>query len=162
MLEKLHHVAYRCKDAAETTDFYTNVLGLKLAASLVQDKVPSLGVDEPHNHIFFQMRDGSFIAFFDLKDDSGVPVTPVENDWVQHLALEVRDQETIDKIVSRLKSRNCEVIGPTNHEICQSWYFYDPSGHRLELVLAANVPEVWSELEEKAPSRVTAWSASKR
>src|SRR6185437_7111992 len=29
LLQKLHHVAYRCTDAGKTVDFYTNVLGLK-------------------------------------------------------------------------------------------------------------------------------------
>ena len=29
MFQKLHHVAYRCRDAQETVDFYTKVLGLK-------------------------------------------------------------------------------------------------------------------------------------
>ena len=32
MLQKLHHVAYRCRDAQETVEFYTKVLGLKYAA----------------------------------------------------------------------------------------------------------------------------------
>ena len=32
MFQKLHHVAYRCRDAQETVDFYTKVLGLKYAA----------------------------------------------------------------------------------------------------------------------------------
>ena len=34
MLQRLHHVAYRCLDAAETVDFYTNVIGLKLAHAI--------------------------------------------------------------------------------------------------------------------------------
>ena len=32
MFQKLHHVAYRCRDAQETVEFYTKVLGLKYAA----------------------------------------------------------------------------------------------------------------------------------
>jgi hypothetical protein len=41
MLEGLHHVAYRCLDAPETVDFYTNVIGLKFAHAIAQDRVPS-------------------------------------------------------------------------------------------------------------------------
>ena len=29
LLQRFHHVAYRCRDAQETVDFYTKVLGLK-------------------------------------------------------------------------------------------------------------------------------------
>ena len=29
IVRKLHHVAYRCKDAQETVKFYTEVLGMK-------------------------------------------------------------------------------------------------------------------------------------
>ena len=35
MFQKLHHVAYRCRDAQETVDLYTKVLGLKYAAGEV-------------------------------------------------------------------------------------------------------------------------------
>ena len=28
-VQQLHHVAYRCNDAKETADFYTNLLGLE-------------------------------------------------------------------------------------------------------------------------------------
>jgi catechol 2,3-dioxygenase-like lactoylglutathione lyase family enzyme len=35
MFQKLHHVAYRCRDAQETVDFYTKVLGLKYSAGEV-------------------------------------------------------------------------------------------------------------------------------
>ena len=30
LLQKLHHVAYRCTDVAETVQFYTKYLGLEL------------------------------------------------------------------------------------------------------------------------------------
>ena len=43
MLKKLHHAAYRCKDAAETVDFYANGLGMKFAATMI-NHVPSTGL----------------------------------------------------------------------------------------------------------------------
>jgi catechol 2,3-dioxygenase-like lactoylglutathione lyase family enzyme len=32
MFQELHHIAYRCRDAQETVEFYTQMLGLKYAA----------------------------------------------------------------------------------------------------------------------------------
>jgi len=36
-IKSLHHVAYRCRDAKETADFYTRVLGLEYAMALAED-----------------------------------------------------------------------------------------------------------------------------
>ena len=38
-VQSLHHVAYRCKDAQQTVDFYTKVLGLKFTMAMAEDKV---------------------------------------------------------------------------------------------------------------------------
>ena len=35
MFGRLHHVAYRCRDAQRTVDFYTRVIGLKYVAGLM-------------------------------------------------------------------------------------------------------------------------------
>lgn len=161
MLKKLHHVAYRCKDAQETSDFYTNVIGLKLAAALVQDEVHSIGKYEPHTHIFFEMADGSYIAFFELLSGSA-PYTPEEGDWAQHLALEVEDQATADTILGRLREQGVEIVGPEPHGgLITSWYFYDPSGHRLEIVLRTGGKDKWDRLAEIAPAGLQEWNARK-
>jgi catechol 2,3-dioxygenase-like lactoylglutathione lyase family enzyme len=60
MLQKLHHVAYRCTNAAQTVDFYTRLLGLELVHALTNDYVPSVKRYDPHLHIFFAMEDGSY------------------------------------------------------------------------------------------------------
>ena len=67
MLERLHHVAYRCLDAAETVDFYTSVIGLRFAHAISQDRVPSAQEFSPHLHIFFELGDGSYLAFFEMQ-----------------------------------------------------------------------------------------------
>jgi glyoxylase I family protein len=160
MLKKLHHVAYRCRDAAETTDFYVNALGLKFAAALVQDFVPSIEQEDPHNHIFFEMEDGSYIAFFDLLT-TDTPVVPVEKDWAQHLAREVESREKAEIIAGRLRARGVEVIGPVSHGMCDSYYFYDPNGHRLEMAIRTDSAEMWREFAEIAPKELAAWNARK-
>ena len=59
-IKSLHHVAYRCKDAKQTTEFYTKVLGLEYAMAMAEDRVPSTGEQSPYMHIFFRMDDGSY------------------------------------------------------------------------------------------------------
>ena len=46
-VQKLNHVAYRCRDARETAEFYTEVLGLPLRHTIVQDYVPSTKANDP-------------------------------------------------------------------------------------------------------------------
>jgi catechol 2,3-dioxygenase-like lactoylglutathione lyase family enzyme len=63
LCKRLHHAAYRCLDAKETTQFYTEVLGLKFSHAMGEDHVPSTGAYSPHIHIFFQMEDGGCIEY---------------------------------------------------------------------------------------------------
>jgi glyoxylase I family protein len=71
MFQKLHHVAYRCRDAQETVDFYTKILGLKYAAGEVAPEgARPYGEEVDLIHIFFECADGSYIAFFDLPSRS--------------------------------------------------------------------------------------------
>ncbi|MDB5852412.1 MAG: Glyoxalase/bleomycin resistance protein/dioxygenase [Herminiimonas sp.] len=136
LCKSLHHAAFRCRDARETVDFYTNVLGLKFIHAMGEDHVPSTGKYSPHIHIFFEMEDGSCIAFFELPKDAGSlsgrdPETP---DWVQHFAFRVADEATLLKAKADMEAKGISVLGPTNHDdFLLSIYFFDPSGHRLEL-----------------------------
>ena len=67
LVKQLHHVAYRCKDAKETAKFYTDVLGLKYTMAYSADFVPSTQETSPHFHLFFEMEDGSCVAFFEVE-----------------------------------------------------------------------------------------------
>ena len=82
----LHHAAFRCRDARETVDFYTEVLGLKFIHAMGEDHVPSTGKYSPHIHVFLEMEDGSSIAFFECPKDPGNMKDPESPDWIQHFA----------------------------------------------------------------------------
>src|SRR5258706_339115 len=115
MFERLHHIAYRCRDAQRTVDFYTKVVGLKYVAGLMppENHKPSWPLNEPGQparkvvgeeadslHIFFELGDGSYLAFFDVPDggdDSNDP-TPW---WVKHIAFEGSDMKAL-AVVSTL------------------------------------------------------------
>ena len=39
-IEKIHHVAYRCRDAKETVEFYDRVLGMELLGAIAEADAP--------------------------------------------------------------------------------------------------------------------------
>ena len=61
-VQQLLHVAYRCKDAKETADFYVNLLGLEYYAAVSEETVPSTGEKCPYLHKFFANKDVSSVA----------------------------------------------------------------------------------------------------
>lgn len=141
----LDHVAYRCKDAGETTDFYTKLLGMRLVAAITDSHVQSTKEHCPHIHVFFAMDDGSCVAFFETPEEKPMGRDPNTPAWVQHLALQVRDRETLLAAKTRLEAAGVSVIGPKDGHMCVSIYFFDPSGHRLELTNRKVVPDAASE-----------------
>jgi len=158
----LHHVAYRCKDAKQTVAFYRKYLDLDFPIAVAENEVPSTGEFSPHIHIFLQMADGSFVAFFELPEDKGNMLDEETPSWVQHLALKVPDMETLNAYRDRLLADGIEVVGPTDHKICQSIYFFDPSGHRLELTVDTLGDELGAVLREKADATLEHWARTKR
>ena len=159
-VQKLNHVAYRCRDAAETMNFYSDVLGMKLAHVITQDRVPSTQEFAPHCHLFFEMADGSWVAFFDLVDEPAVAQAN-NPDWAQHLALEVASIDALDAAHQNLVEHHIDVLGPVDHGFIRSIYFYDPSGHRLELTARTIEPGDLEHFAAEAPDLVQAWTDRK-
>ena len=162
LCKKLHHAAFRCKDAAQTVKFYTEMLGLKFTHAMGEDHVPSTGTYSPHVHIFFEMEDGSNIAFFECPLDPGEASgrdsqTP---DWIQHFAFEVADMDTLVQAKADLEAKGLKVVGPTNHDdFITSIYFFDPSGHRLELTTrTCHDPVRLKAFEDEAPRVLELWN----
>jgi catechol 2,3-dioxygenase-like lactoylglutathione lyase family enzyme len=159
--KRLHHVAYRCNDAQETVDFYTNVLGMTYDMAISEDRVPSTKEPDPYMHIFFGIGDGSFLAFFELPNSPAMGKDPNTPDWVQHLALQVEDEEALSAAKERVESFGIDVIGPIDHTIFKSIYFFDPNGHRLELAADTVEPAQMKELADKAQSMLDEWNRTR-
>ena len=160
-IQRLHHVAYRCTDARETVEFYENYLDLELATSIAENVVPSTGERYPHIHIFMEMADGGSVAFFELPESEEMTPDPNTPDWVQHLAFELGSMEELREIKANLEADGIDVVGPTNHTIFQSIYFFDPSGHRLELAVNTNTPEMDSKLDQVKWKMLEEWDQTK-
>ena len=129
----LHHYAYRCRNAEETRSFYEDLLGLPLAHVIQADEVPSTGASQPYVHLFFEFGDGSYIAFFDLGDETACIPDPETPSWVNHFAMQVGTVAQVETWKKRLEDAEVEVVGVTDHEFVKSIYFFDPNGIRLEI-----------------------------
>lgn len=162
LVKSLHHVAYRCKNAKETAEFYTRALGLKYKMAVSADTVLSTGEYSPHFHLFFEMEDGSSVAFFEVPESPDMGFDPNTPDWVQHLALRVGSMDELLAAKKRLQDMGIEVLGPADHKICQSIYFHDPSGHRLELAYPTETPQMVSAMQNAAETMLDAWDKTKR
>jgi catechol 2,3-dioxygenase-like lactoylglutathione lyase family enzyme len=154
----LHHHAWRCRDSEETRHFYEDLLGLPLTHVIKADHVPSTGEYCPYVHIFFQMADGSYIAFFDLGDDTAALPSPNTPAWVNHIALRVASRDDLLAAKARLEAAGIEVLGVTDHHIIESIYFFDPNGIRLELTTPTVSQAEMDALAKDAHQELAAWT----
>jgi len=161
-IHQLHHCAYRAKDAEETRHFYEDILGLPLYHIIQSDVVPSTGEYCPYTHFFFRLRDGSFIAFFDLGDDQAALPSPNTPMWVNHISFRVDNRAHLEVMKERLQAHGVAVLGITDHHIFESIYFFDPNGVRLELT-AQRADEFQMLQESKTVhARLSEWTARKQ
>ena len=56
-IEKIHHVAYRCRDAKETVEWYGKNLGMDFKLAIAEDFVPSTHEPDPYMHVFLDAGD---------------------------------------------------------------------------------------------------------
>ncbi|MDX6502873.1 MAG: hypothetical protein QOJ04_5603 [Caballeronia sp.] len=154
----LHHFAWRCRNAEETRKFYEDLLGLPLVHVIRLDHVPSTGEYCPYVHLFFEMADGSNIAFFDLGDNTAALPSPNTPPWVNHIALRLSALEELEFMKKRLLDAGIEVLGATDHHFVQSIYFFDPNGIRLELTVPTAPAEQLASFRADARLTLDAWT----
>lgn len=156
----LHHTAYVTHDSAATIDFYTTVLGLKLVSTIVDDEVPSTGDPWPYVHLFFELGDGSTVAFFEVLGlPPAAPPSHPAYEVFNHLALDVGTREEVDRWAQQLRSHTIDYIGPVDHGIIYSIYLRDPNGLRLELT--ANIDPTWRNHGARAAEDMRSWNEAK-
>lgn len=161
-LNRIHHVAYRCKDAKETVEWYGRVLGMRYTTAFAEDHVPSTGEFDPYMHVFLDCGGGNVLAFFELPNQPAMGRDENTPAWVQHLAFEVADDAALLAAKAHVEAQGIDVIGPTYHGIFRSIYFFDPNGHRLELACNIGTAEQLARAQSVAPMMLEEWSHTKR
>ncbi|GMQ77057.1 MAG: VOC family protein [Gammaproteobacteria bacterium] len=159
MIKGLHHNAYRCRDSEETRQFYEDFLGLPLASAF-EIKQTKSGRNASVLHSFYQMDDGSFLAFFEAP---GQPFDFKEqHDFDLHIALEV-DIDALHRMFAKGKEAGIATRGISDHGFVHSIYFRDPNGYVIELAARTGKGEVDSREEAEAAARraLDAWQSGK-
>jgi len=162
LIQRIHHVAYRCRDAKQTVDWYEKHLGMRFVLAIAENEVPSTKAPDPYMHVFLDAGNGNVLAFFELPGQPPMGVDPNTPNWVQHLALKVDSVETLLAAKAHLEAAGIEVLGPTDHTIFKSIYFFDPNGHRLELAADTGTPAMYSELDAVKREMLEEWSLTRR
>jgi glyoxylase I family protein len=162
VLKGIHHVAYRCRDAKETVEFYRDLLGMDFKLAIAEDKVPSTGEPDPYMHVFLDAGGGNVLAFFELPHAPDMGRDEATPNWVQHIAFKVADMDSLLAAKARAEARGLEVVGPTHHGIFKSIYFFDPNGHRLELVCDISTDAQLEKLHRVAPDMLEEWSRTRK
>lgn len=135
----VHHLALTTEDMKTTTEFYVDVVGMKLVHAM---KVPPGLATGPANrgnppyeeirHYFFDMGNDSLLAFFEIPAGEKPQTDRDAIGGMQHVAFSVTT-ERFEEIQSRLLRHRVEFDGPIDIlPGMQSVYFYDPNGIRLE------------------------------
>jgi len=161
-IKRIHHVAYRCKDAKETVEFYQRVLNMDFQLAIAENEVPSTKEPDPYMHVFLDAGMGNVLAFFELPTREPMDRDRNTPEWVQHIAFEVEDVDALTAAKQRVEAEGLDVVGPTNHGIFKSIYFFDPNGHRIELAANTGAPEQLERLREAAPAMLEEWSRTRR
>jgi len=129
MIKGLHHNAYRCKNSEETRKFYEDFLGLPLAIAF-PIKETKTNRKTSALHTFYELDDGSYLAFFEVPD---MPFDFVpQHDFDLHIALEVEMDDML-AMHAKGKAAGFETRGVADHGFIKSIYFRDPNGYVIEL-----------------------------
>jgi catechol 2,3-dioxygenase-like lactoylglutathione lyase family enzyme len=160
--QRIHHVAYRCRDARETVRWYREHLGMDFVLAIAEDRVPSTHAPDPYMHVFLDAGGGNVLAFFELPNAPAMGRDENTPDWVQHIALEVDSVATLEATKARLEAAGIPVVGLTDHTIFQSIYFFDPNGHRVELAADTATPEQMRRLDAVKWAMLDEWAETKR
>jgi catechol 2,3-dioxygenase-like lactoylglutathione lyase family enzyme len=161
-IKRIHHVAYRCKDAKETVDWYVKHLNMDFVLAIAEDNVPSTGAPDPYMHVFLDAGMGNVLAFFELPTQPEMGRDENTPAWVQHLAMEVESMDVLLAAKASLEAAGIEVLGPTNHTIFKSIYFFDPNGHRLELSANVGTPEMMKKLDDVKWDMLNEWAQTRK
>ena len=161
-LQGVHHVAYRCKDAKETVEWYGKYLGMDFVLAIAEDRVPSTKEPDPYMHVFLDAGNGNVLAFFELPTKPEMDRDRNTPAWVQHLAFKLDSMESQAAVKAKLEADGIDVLGPVDHTIFQSIYFFDPSGHRIELAVNSDTAEMRRRLDEVKWDMLNEWAETKK
>jgi glyoxylase I family protein len=159
---RLHHTAYVTKDLEATRHFYEDILGIPLAATWCETDF-LFGKDRTYCHCFFELGDGSALAFFQFADaeDQAMFDPDLAPSPFRHIALNV-DEATQAELEVRIKKAGLQPpqTYTLEHGYCRSIYVEDPNGMIVEFTCddpRASIGE--AERRGRAHAELARWLA---
>lgn len=164
-LTNVHHFAFRCRDAEQTRWFYEDVLGLPLVAA-VEDKrdFGEPGIEpQPFMHLFFEMPDGNYLAFFDDPDVASEHHFKRKDSFDVHIALEAENEQQLIAWQNHIAALGKTCIGPIDHGFVKSMYMYDPNGLQVEITCRVNnYAEIMQSMKDTVKNQLHHWTEKTR
>ena len=128
-VQQLGHVVLKVRDIDRSERFYTEVLGLTIAARL---EAPPM--------IFFTLGNHHDFAITAVGADApdSVPNSP----GLFHVAFKVGEStDELRDAKAHLEARGVQIAMTADHTVSESIYFDDPDGNTIEVYV--DVSEVW-------------------
>ena len=156
--QRLHHHAFVVRDQEATRHFYEDVLGMPLVATWCEQENVR-GRDRTYCHTFFELADGSALAFFQFLDPADhAELASTDTGTLNHVALAV-DAAAQVAIAARL-DENALRYRVVDHGYCRSLYVTDPDNLTVEFTLdAPNAAEINAKRRVDAHDELRRWLA---
>lgn len=164
---KLHHHAYRTRDIEATRHFYEDILGMPLVAAFVETWDGLHEKPTNYIHAYFELVDGSSIAFFCFPEDQKAPSkignggTEPTDPFDHHISCEVDGMDAIREMEARVKAAGIDHFA-IDHGYCYSLYLIDPNQMHFELTTnLASTDATMREQRLTARKTLEDWRAGK-
>ena len=122
ILPTLGHIVFYVRNLQASSDFYTDIVGLKPVASIFNNEAVMLTAGSTHHELL-------------LIEVGDAPALPQGRRLgLYHVGWKVGDSiEELKTIYQRILDKNIELDGMSDHTVSQSLYIRDPDGNEIEL-----------------------------
>jgi catechol 2,3-dioxygenase len=128
-IQQLGHVVLKVRDRERSERFYTEVLGLSIAARM--DAPPMT---------FFTLGNHHDFAIVAMGADT--PDSAADSPGLFHVAFKVGDSiDELRQAKAHLEAAGAEIAMLADHTVSQSIYFADPDGNAIEVYV--DTSDVW-------------------
>ena len=128
-IQQLGHVVLKVRDRSRSERFYSEVLGLKIAARM--DTPPMT---------FFTLGNHHDFAIVAVGTDG--PDAAQNSPGLYHVAFKVGDStDDLREAKGHLDALGVDISGISDHTVSQSIYFKDPDGNAIEVYV--DTSDVW-------------------
>ncbi|MBI5740711.1 MAG: VOC family protein [Nitrospirae bacterium] len=144
----VNHIALATNDMDATIRFWRDLLGMKLIAGLGK---------RGNRQYFFELSEGSMIAFFEWPEAAPVPDKdpgrPAKGPIVfDHVCMELADREQFWQLKDRLSAAGVWVTEAIDNGFIHSIFSTDPNGIQIEFCYGVDKLNIRDKFRMKDPS----------